>query len=88
MKATIEFSGMIHEVLEYEGDSATEIVMQMYDFQDFDCLVRMGPMYGDDVSELEKFIDKFHSGKLTFKDLKNLNISLSIGTIKCIAAEK
>ena len=88
MKATIEFNGMIHEVLEYEGDSAEEIVMQMYDFQDFDCLVRMGPEYGDDVSELKAFMDKFHFGELTFEDLKNMNITLSIGTIKCIAAEE
>ena len=88
MKATIEFSGMIHKVQEYEGGSAGEIVRQMYRFQDFDCLVRMGPQFGDDVSELEAFLDKFHSGKLTFEDLKNMNIELSVGTIRCIGAEE
>ena len=88
MKATIELNGMVHEVHEYEGDSPEEIIFQLYRDQNLDCLVRMGPMFGEDVSELEAFIDKFHSGDLTFEDLKNMNITLSIGTIKCTSAEE
>ena len=88
MKATIEMNGMVHETREFEGKSPKEIISKFNRIQDLDCLVRMGPMYGDDVSELETFMDKYHSGNLTFEDLKNMDISLSIGTIKCIAAEE
>ena len=45
-------------------------------------------MLGEDVSELEAFVDKFHSGDLSFEDLKDMNIRLSIGVIRCIAAEE
>ncbi len=88
MKATIEIKGMVHEAHEYEGDSPEEIIFQLYGDQDLDCLVRMGPMFGEDVSELERFVDKFHSGDLSFDDIKNLDISLSIGTIKCTSIQE
>ncbi len=88
MKATIELNGMIQEVKEYEGETPEMIIYQLYDMQDLDCLVRMGPMFGEDVSELEAFMDKFHNGNLTFEDIRNLNIELSIGTIKCISIEE
>ena len=88
LKATIELSGMIHETIKCEGDTPEEIILQLYEVQDLDCLVRMGPMFGEDVSELEAFMDRFHNGKLSFEDIRSLNITLSIGTIKCIGTQE
>ena len=87
MKAIIELNGMVCEKKECEGDTQEEIILLLYEVQDLDCLVRMGPMFGEDVSELESFMDKFYNGELTCEDIKKMNIELSIGTIKCIAFE-
>ena len=84
MKATIEFSGMVHMVKTFEGDHPETIIAQLERLQDLECLVRMGPMFGDDVSSLEELLRKHHNGKLAWNDIKNMNIELSVGTIKCI----
>ena len=83
MKATIEFSGMIHMVKTFEGEYPEDVMEQFERIQDLDCLVRMGPDFGDDVTDLKEFMDKYHSGSLSWDDIRNMNFELSIGTIKC-----
>jgi len=83
MKATIVLDNGYAEKHEYEGDCPDDIVSQLMRDQDLYCLLRMGPQFGDDVSQLQIFIDKYEEGELTSDDIKNMNIVLAIGTIKC-----
>lgn len=84
MKATIEFSGMIHMMKTFDGDSPKDIIDQLQRVQDLDCLIRMGPMYGDDTTELRYFMDKYYDGTLSWDDVEKFNIELSVGSFKCI----
>lgn len=83
MKATIEFSGMIHMVKSFEGEYPDDVIEQLERIQDLDCLARMGPNFGDDTTELQDFLNRYHSGELTWDDIRNMSFELSIGTIKC-----
>ena len=84
MKATIEFSGMIHMIKTFEGEYPEDVIDQLERVQDLDCLVRMGPNFGDDTTELQDFLNRYHSGELTWDDIRNMSFELSIGSIKCI----
>ena len=84
MKATIEFSGMIHMIKTFEGEYPEDVIDQLERVQDLDCLVRMGPDFGDDVTGLRSFLNRYHSGELTWEDIGNMNFELNIGSIKCI----
>ena len=84
MKATIEFSGMIHLVKTLEGEYPEEVMKQLDRIQDLDCLASMGPNFGDDTRDLQNFLDKYHSGSMCWDDIRNMNFELSVGSIKCI----
>lgn len=78
MKAFIELNDTVFERNGYEGESPSEIVTQLMRDQDLECLCRMVPIYGDDVSQLHNFVEKYYSGNLNWNDIKYLNIELSI----------
>ena len=84
MKATIEFSGMVHMVKAFEGEYPEDIMEQLERVQDLDCLVMMGPGFGDDVTDLQEFLNKYRSEGLSWDDIKNMNFELSVGSIKCV----
>lgn len=88
MKATIVLDNGYAEKHEYEGMYPDEIISQLMRDQDLYCLLRMGPQFGDDVSQLQNFIDKYEDGELTSDDIKSMNIVLTIGTIKCVDFEE
>lgn len=71
-----------------EGDSPYAIIRGVERVQDFDCLLRMGRMEEgkkgqQELTKLEAFLEKYQDGTLTMEDISNLDIKLSIGTIKC-----
>lgn len=73
----------------FEGETATDIMDQFWGVQNFTCLLQMGRMEEDEdgqkeLDKLETFLSKYYDGQLTIDDIKTLNISLSIGEIKCL----
>ncbi len=72
----------------FEADDPTGIIRKVEDIQDFDCLLRMGySIEGKEgrkeLAKLEQFLHKYNDDTLTMDDIKELNISLSIGNIAC-----
>lgn len=72
----------------FEGNTAAEIMRKVEDYQDFDCLLRMGRMQEDsaeqkELDKLEAFLDKYYDGTLEMSDVQNLDIRLSIGDFIC-----
>lgn len=85
MKACVEMGFM---KTWYEGETVADIVLEMENDQDFECLLRMGQMREDkkglqELVKLEEFVRKYHDGELTVDDLKSLDVRLSIGNITC-----
>ena len=71
----------------FEADTVRGIIDEAAKVQDFDCLLRMAQFEEEDeeqLSKFESFLDKYHYGRLTVKDIQNLDIELSIGDIKCL----
>ncbi len=72
----------------FEADSPGEIIQQVSEYQDFNCLLRMGRLQEGkkgqkELDKLEAFLNKWFDESLTMEDIKNLNIHLSIGDIVC-----
>ena len=72
----------------FEGNNPYEIIREVEKIQDFSCLMRMGRMEEDrqgqkELNKLERFLRKYYNSTLTIKDIKNLDIHLSLGNIKC-----
>lgn len=40
------------------------------------------------LDRLESFLDKYYSGDLTVDDLRNLNVDLSLGPIRCTEVQE
>ena len=73
----------------FEGDSPSAIIRGVERVQDLGCLLRMGrEEEGEkgqkELTKLEAFLEKYQNGALTMEDISNLDIKLSIGTIKCL----
>jgi len=73
----------------FEGKTPLEIIKKAYKYQDFDCLLEQGREFEDEegqkeLDKLEVFINKYHSKQLTMEDIKNLDIKLGIGDIRCV----
>ena len=73
----------------FSGDTATEIMQAVEQFQDFDCLMSMGRSNEGkkgqkELDKLSMFLDKYYSGNLTIEDIQQLDVRLSIGCIKCL----
>ena len=71
------------------GNDAADLLYAFEDIQHLYCLVRMGRVEEEAegqkmLDKLEEILDKRDRGSLTNKDLLTLDITLSIGTIKCV----
>lgn len=84
-KATFEI-GWLNETI--EGDSPEAIIEKLEEIQDLDCLLRMG--YEEEgrkgrkeLDKLAEFLKKYRNGDLVIEDIERLNISLSIGDLRC-----
>ena len=74
---------------DFPGDTATEIMQKVEAFQDFDCLMRMGRSNEGkkgqlELNKLSDFLDKYYDNELTIDDIRQLDVKLSIGDIKCL----
>lgn len=76
----------------FEGETAADVLTQLNWKQDLRCLARMGwvqeltPEGRAAIDHLWKALDKQREGTLTAEDLGELDIELSIGTLKCLGA--
>lgn len=73
----------------FEGDTPSDVIRSVEKVQDFNCLLRMGRMEEGkkgqkELSKLEAFLEKYYEGSLRVEDISNLDVKLSIGTIKCL----
>ena len=86
-------NGYVEHEYTIEGSSLEKIVSRFQAVQDLDCLVRMGRLMGDTDDEkaldgLENFLIKFYAGKLNLEDLRDFEVNLSAGSIKCLKVEE
>ena len=71
-----------------DGDSPSELVKSIENAQDLQCLVQMASVMGTkkDKQEIHKLIDflvKYGNDELTIEDIRNLDVKLSVGALKC-----
>lgn len=74
--------------MDCEGETPSEVFLQLEKIQDFDCLHMQALVQGyeDAAEELwNDYICPARWGKLTYDALKNLNIDFGIGEIICTA---
>ena len=71
-----------------EGDTPADLVREIENAQDLQCLVQMAGMMGTkkdkkEIGKLIDFLEKYHGNSLTIEDVKNMDIQLSVGRLKC-----
>lgn len=76
----------------FQGESASDLLSEFERVQSLDCLVRMGRYQENqngqkELDKLEAILDKHYDGSLTTDDLLTLDVSISLGTIKCVCVE-
>ena len=72
-----------------KGENASDLLYSFEDIQSLECLVRHGRYEEDkkgqkELDKLESFLYKRDAGDLTIDELKKLDITLSLGHIKCL----
>ena len=72
----------------FEGDGPCGVINKLEEIQDFGCLMEMGraqegPAGQKELDKLEAFLEKYYDGSLTMKDIRELDVDLSIGKIIC-----
>ena len=77
----------------FDGDNASDLLSKFERVQDLGCLVRMGRGQENkkgqkELDKLEAILDKYYDGSLTTDDLLSLDITISLGTIKCVCIEE
>ena len=77
----------------FKGNTASALRSEFERVQDLGCLVRMGRSEEKkkgqkELDKLEAVLNKYYDGSLTPDDLRTLNISISIGAIKCVCIEE
>ena len=73
----------------FEGDEPREIIEEVEKVQDFECLLEMGRMNERGLGQIELdklavFLEKYHDDTLTMEDIKNFDITLSVGSLSCL----
>lgn len=71
-----------------EGESLEDLIRDIEKEQDLQCLVQMAGMMGTkkdkkEIGKLIDFLEKYNSHELTVDDVRNLDIDLSVGGLKC-----
>lgn len=69
------------------GETASDLLWEIGNYQDLDCLVRMGKEFEDEdgqkeVRKLERLLKKDDKGTLTIKDLSGFEANLSVGRFR------
>ena len=86
-------SWMGRELYIFKGDTASKLLSEFEQVQSLGCLVRMGRGQENEngqreLDKLEAILDKYYDGDLTPDELLTLDISISLGTIKCVCIEE
>ena len=76
-----------------EGDTPADLVREIENAQDLQCLVQMAGMMGtkkdkQEISKLIDFLEKYSDDTLTIDDIRNLDVKLSVGALKCESLEE
>ncbi len=71
-----------------EGDTPADLVREIENVQDLQCLIQMAGTMGTkkdkkEVGKLIEFLEKNSHDTLTIDDIRSLDISLSVGELKC-----
>ena len=71
-----------------EGDTPADLVREIENAQDLQCLVQMAGMMGTkkdkkEIGKLVAFLEKYGDDTLTIDDIRNLDVDLSVGVLKC-----
>ncbi len=71
-----------------EGDSMSDLIREVEKAQDLQCLAQMAGMMGtkkdkQEIRKLIDFLEKNNSNELTVDDVRNLDVKLSVGSLKC-----
>lgn len=74
------------------GDTATKLLFEFQKTQDLRCLLQMGRKEEKkkgqkELDKLQALLSKYYNEELTIEDLLTLDVSLSIGIIKCLCVE-
>lgn len=80
-----------YDEMDCEGETPSEVFLQLERIQDFDCLVMQASMFGHVEAGnelLNDYVNPARWGELTFEALKNLDIDFGIGKAKCTAIEE
>jgi len=77
-----------HQKYIFKGEDASEIFSEFERIQNLSCLVRMGRANEDEEGQqqldvLENMLEKYCSGELTMQDLKEFDVEISLGDMKC-----
>lgn len=72
-----------------QSDTLTGLIDRLWRDQDLSCLSRQAQVMGDDndaksAKKLDRFLEKYYNGSLKAKDIKELHLEFSIGSINCI----
>ena len=84
-QATFQIGWM---TVQAEGDTPEDLVRAVEREQDLQCLAQMAGSMGTkkdklEVRKLMEFLSKYYDGGLTIEDVRNLDVHLSVGTLKC-----
>lgn len=76
-----------------EGDTPEDLVREIEKAQDLQCLCQMAGMMGTkkdkkEIGKLMAFLEKYGEDSLTIDDVRNLDVNLSVGALKCESLSK
>jgi len=76
-----------------KGDTPADLVREIEKAQDLQCLVQMAGMMGtkkdkQEIRKLIDFLEKYSDDTLTIDDVRNLDVKLSVGALKCESLEE
>ena len=71
-----------------EGDTPADLVGEIENAQDLQCLIQMAGTMGTkkdkkEIGKLVAFMEKYRDDTLTIEDVRNLDVNLSVGALKC-----
>lgn len=72
-----------------QSETLTGLIDRLWRDQDLSCLSRQAQVMGDEndaksAKKLDRFLEKYYEGSLKVKDIKDLHLEFSIGSLNCI----
>ena len=76
-----------------EGETPADLIREIEKAQDLQCLCQMAGVMGtkkdkQEIGKLIDFLEKYSDDTLTIDDLRNLDVKLSVGALKCESLEE